>query len=85
VQLNYVQDKWQTGSILGAGISRPRPIIQKVVGKGCHEPTNMPEANRPYGRLINFTVLLSPSQIIRHFKNPGESKHLKFDQIYMIK
>jgi hypothetical protein len=30
-------------------------------------------------------VLLPPSQIIRHFKNLGESKNLKFDQIYMIR
>jgi hypothetical protein len=29
--------------------------------------------------------LLPPSQIIRHSKNLGESKDLKFDQIYMIK
>jgi hypothetical protein len=30
-------------------------------------------------------VLLPPSQLIRHSKNLGESKDLKFDQIYMIK
>jgi hypothetical protein len=29
--------------------------------------------------------LLPPSQIIRHSKNLGESKDLKFDQIYMIR
>jgi hypothetical protein len=35
--------------------------------------------------LIAFTLILPPSQIIRHSKNLGESKNLKFDQIYMIR
>jgi hypothetical protein len=30
-------------------------------------------------------VLLPPFQIISHSKNLGKSKHLKFDQIYMIR
>jgi len=29
-------------------------------------------------------MLLPPSQIISHFNNLRELKHLKFDQIYMI-
>ena len=30
-------------------------------------------------------LLYTPSQIIRYSKNLGESKHFKFDQIYIIK
>jgi hypothetical protein len=31
---------------------------------------------------LNLYILLPPFQIIRHSKNLGESKHLKFDQNY---
>jgi len=31
------------------------------------------------------SLIFPPSQVIGHFKNLRESKHLKFDQIYMIK
>jgi hypothetical protein len=36
-------------------------------------------------QLYSNKFVLPPSQIIRHSKNLGESKNLKFDQIYMIK
>jgi len=31
---------------------------------------------------IDFCYTLPPSQIIRHSKNPGESKYFKFDKNY---
>jgi hypothetical protein len=34
--------------------------------------------------VFNFQSLCIPSQIISHFNFLGESKHLKFDQIYII-
>jgi len=32
-----------------------------------------------------YNFLLPPSQIVSHSKNLGESKHLKFDQVYIIR
>jgi hypothetical protein len=34
---------------------------------------------------LQYCFVLPPSQIISHFKNLGESKFFKFDQIYIAK
>jgi hypothetical protein len=53
--------------------------VKKVLGR--FEFSDCQPAPTPY----DPSVLLPPSQIIRHSKNLRESKDFKFDQIYMIR
>jgi hypothetical protein len=40
---------------------------------------------RWFDLILYYNFVLPSSQIISHSKNFGDSKHLKYDQIYMIK
>jgi hypothetical protein len=72
-------------------IAMDRLVLKKQYKRG-HIELRIREVNNPYQsfgaeyvKLTGQSYMLPPSQIIRHSKNLGESKHLKFDQIYMIR